>query len=162
METPTVKKKKGISPIWILPIIALMIGGWLLYDSYKNAGIDIVVHFPDAEGITIGKSEVIYKGISIGVVRDITVDPKVNSIALHIEIKKIAAHGIVKDTKFWIVKPEVSAGKIRGLETLLTGSYIAVQRGISTEPCSEFTGLTEPPPIPAAAPGLRIKLAAND
>jgi paraquat-inducible protein B len=162
METPTVKKKKGISPIWILPIIALMIGGWLLYDSYKNAGIDIVVHFPDAEGITIGKSEVIYKGISIGVVRDITVDPKVSSIALHIEIKKIAAHGIVKDTKFWIVKPEVSAGKIRGLETLLTGSYIAVQRGISTEPCSEFIGLAEPPPIPADAPGLHIKLAANE
>ena len=163
METPVVKKKKkGISPIWILPIIALMIGGWLLYDSYKNAGIDIVVHFPDAEGITIGKSKIIYKGISIGVVRDITVDPKVNSIALHIEIKKIAAHGIVKDTKFWIVKPEVSAGKIRGLETLLTGSYIDVQRGISTEPCSEFTGLAEPPPIPADAPGLHIKLAAKE
>ncbi len=163
METPLVKtKKKGISPIWILPIIALMIGGWLLYDSYKNAGIDIVVHFPDAEGITIGKSEVIYKGISIGVVRDITVDPNVDSVSLHIEIKRVAAHGIVKDTKFWVVKPEVSAGKIRGLETLLTGSYIAVQRGKAKEPCVEFEGLLKPPPIPSDAPGLHIKLTADN
>ncbi len=162
METPVIKKKKGISPIWILPIIALMIGGWLLYESYKNAGVDIVVHFPDAEGISIGKSEVIYKGISIGVVRDITVDPTVDSVSLQIEIKKVAESGLVKDSKFWIVKPEVSAGKIRGLETLLSGSYIAVQRGVSEEPCAEFTGLTEPPPIPADAPGLHIKLTADN
>ena len=163
METPLVRKKKtGISPIWILPIIALMIGGWLLYDTYKNAGVNIIIHFPDAEGITVGKSEVIYKGISIGVVHDITVDPGVDSVSLHIEIQKVAAHGVVKDTKFWIVKPEVSAGKIRGLETLLTGSYIAVQRGRSKESCSEFTGLSDPPPIPPGAPGLHIKLTTEN
>jgi len=124
METPVIKKKKGISPIWILPIIALIIGGWLLYDSYKNAGVDIVVHFPDAEGITIGKSEVIYKGISIGVVRDIAVDPGVDSVSLQIEIKKVAAHGMVKDTKFWIVKPEVGVSGVSGLDTLISGTYI--------------------------------------
>ncbi len=163
METPVVvKKKKGISPIWILPIIALMIGGWLLIDSYRNAGVDIIVHFPDAEGITIGKSEVIYKGISIGVVRDITVDPGVDSVALHIEINRVAEHGMVEDTKFWLVKPQISAGQISGLETLLTGSYIAVQRGKSKENCTEFKGLLEPPSIPDDAPGLHIKLTANN
>ncbi len=162
METPVVKsRKKGISPIWILPIVALLIGGGLLYDSYKNAGVKIVVHFPDAEGIVIGKTNVIYKGISIGVVRNITVDPNVDGVSLHIEIEKVAAEGLVKDTKFWIVKPEVSAGEIRGLETLLSGSYIAVQRGVSSKSCHEFTGLTEPPPIPKDAPGLHIRLTAD-
>ncbi len=162
MESPTVKKHRGISPIWILPFLALLIGGWLLFDSVKNAGIDIVVHFPDAEGITVGKTNVIYKGIEIGVVRDIEVDPSVNSVSIKIEIDKRAKHGMVKDTKFWIVKPEVSAGQIRGLETLLSGSYIEVRRGTSKQECREFIGLSDPPPIPQTAPGLHLKLMSKN
>ncbi|HIE07939.1 MAG TPA: MCE family protein, partial [Desulfarculaceae bacterium] len=162
METPVIKRRRGISPIWILPFIALLIGGWLLLDNYQNAGIDIIVHFDDAEGITVGKTNVIYKGIVIGTVRNIKVDPGVDSVSLGIEINKVAKHGVVKDTKFWIVKPEVSAGQISGLETLLSGSYIAVQRGISEQPCREFIGLPEPPPISQEAPGLHLKLTSKN
>ncbi|MCD6269930.1 MAG: MCE family protein, partial [Deltaproteobacteria bacterium] len=162
METPVIKKRRGISPIWILPFIALLIGGWLLFDNYQNAGIDIIVHFADAEGITVGKTNVIYKGIVIGTVRDIQVDPGVDSVSLRIEINKVAKQGVVKDSKFWIVKPEVSAGQISGLETLLSGSYIAVQSGASEQPCREFIGLPEPPPISQEAPGLHLKLTSKN
>ncbi|MBW1645224.1 MAG: MCE family protein [Deltaproteobacteria bacterium] len=161
METPVVKKKKGISPIWILPIVALLIGGWLLYQSYRDAGIDIVVHFKTAEGITAGKTKVVYKGINVGVVRDIEVDPDVDGVALHIEMDRRTKKGLVEDTKFWVVKPKVSAGQISGLGTLFSGSYIAVQKGTSKKPSREFKGLTEPPPIPPDAPGLHIKLTAD-
>ena len=162
MEKPVIKKKRGISPIWILPIVALMIGGWLLYKSYRDAGIDIVVHFASAEGITIGKTKVFYKGIPIGVVRDIQVDPAINSVSIHIEMDRVSAKGLVEDTKFWVVKPEVSAGRIRDLDTLLSGSYIGVQRGVSKVLCHEFTGLAESPPVPPGAPGLHIKLTAEN
>ncbi len=162
METPIVKKRRGVSPIWILPFLALLIGGWLLFDSFQNAGIDIVVHFPDAEGITVGKTKVIYKGIEIGVVRNIEIDPGVDSVSITIEMNKRAKHGLVKDTKFWIVKPEVSAGQIRGLETLLSGSYIEVRRGTSKQDSREFVGLSEPPPIPMEAPGLHLKLLSKN
>ncbi len=162
MEKPVLKKRRGISPIWILPIVALMIGGWLLYTSYRDAGIDIIVHFANAEGIAIGKTKVFYKGIPIGVVRDIQVDPGINSVSIHIEMDRVTAKGLVDDTKFWIVKPEVSAGRIRGLDTLLSGSYIGVQRGVSKILCHEFTGLAESPPIPPDAPGLHIKLTAKN
>ena len=162
MEKPVIKKRRGISPIWILPIVALMIGGWLLYKSYRDAGIDIVVHFASAEGIIIGKTKVFYKGIPIGVVRDIKVDPAISSVSLHIEMDRVTAKGLVDDTKFWVVKPEVSAGKVHGLDTLLSGSYIGVQRGVSKVLCREFTGLTESPPLPPDAPGLHIKLTAEN
>ena len=68
MQQPEIKKKKGISPIWILPIVALAIGGWLLFKGIQDAGIDIVVHFESGEGVTIGKTQVMYKGIPIGFV----------------------------------------------------------------------------------------------
>ncbi|NPA24390.1 MAG: MCE family protein [Deltaproteobacteria bacterium] len=160
MEKPVIKKKKGISPIWILPILALLIGGWLLYTSIRDAGIPIIVHFANAEGITAGKTKVIYKGIPIGVVQDITVDPGIDSVSLHIEMDKITKKGLVEDTKFWVVKPQVEAGRIRGLDTLLSGSYIAVQRGTSKVACREFIGLPDAPPIPDSAPGLHITLTA--
>ncbi len=162
MEKPVKKKRRGISPIWILPIIALMIGGWLLYKSYRDAGIDITVNFANAEGITIGKTKVIYKGITVGIVRDIQINPEVNSVALHIEMDRVTEKALVKDLKFWVVKPEVSAGRVRGLDTLLSGSYIGVQRGVSKIPCHKFTGLTKSPPAPSNAPGLHIKLTAKN
>ncbi|MCD6269024.1 MAG: MCE family protein [Deltaproteobacteria bacterium] len=162
MQKTVLKKKKGISPIWILPIVALMIGGWLIYTSYRDAGINIVVHFPNAEGITTGKTKVVYKGITIGVVRDIEISPDISNVALHLEMDRKVKAGLVEDTKFWIVKPEVSAGRISGLGTLLSGSYIDVQRGVSKVECREFTALSEVPPVQLDAPGLHIKLTAGN
>ena len=162
MEKPVVKKRSGISPIWILPILALVIGGWLLFKSFQEAGIDIVIHFANAEGITTGKTKVIYKGIPIGVVRDITIDPGIDSVSLHVEMDKRTKEGLVEDTTFWIVRPRVEAGRISGLDTLLSGSYIAVRRGTSKVACREFTGLPEAPPVAPNAPGLHIVLRAPE
>jgi len=162
MEKPVHKKKRGISPIWILPIVALIIGGWLIYKSYRDAGINIVVHFASAEGITPGKTKVVYKGIPIGIVSDIQVDPGIDSVSLLLKMDRQSKKGLVEDTKFWVVKPEVSAGRVSGLDTLLSGSYIEVQRGTSKKFCKLFTGLTKSPPVPPGAPGLHIKLTAED
>ncbi len=161
MQQPEIKKKKGISPIWILPIVALLVGGWLLYQGIQNAGVDIVVHFENGEGITVGKTKVMYKGIPIGIVRDMNVDRELKSIALTIEMDKRTKEGLVEDTLFWVVKPQVSAGRISGLNTLLSGSYIEVQRGVSKVGSREFTGLPDPPGKPENAPGLHFKLKAE-
>ncbi len=158
MEKPVSKKKKGISPIWILPAIALCIGLWLLYKGIIERPVYIIVHFHSAEGVTAGKTKVMYKGLPIGVVEDITVDKGLDTVSMRIAIDPRAREGLVKDVKFWIVRPEIAAGRVRGLQTLLSGSYIAVQPGISKEPCREYFGLDEPPPVPADAPGLHIKL----
>ena len=161
MQQPEIKKKRGISPIWILPFVALLVGGWLLYKGVRDAGVDIVVHFESAEGITAGKTKVMYKGIPIGVVREMTVAPEMRGVALGIEIDKRAEKELVEDVKFWIVKPEVSAGRISGLDTMLSGSYIQVEKGSSTTPAREFIGLAEPPALPQNAPGLHFTLLSD-
>jgi len=161
MEKPVVKKRKGISPIWILPFIALCIGGWLLYKGITESSIGIVVHFHSADGVTAGKTKVMFKGLPVGVVKKITVDQGLDTVSMYIDISPEAKEGLVRDIKFWIVRPEIKAGKISGLGTLLSGSYIAVQAGTSEEPCREFMGLDKPPPIPETAPGLHIKLRTD-
>ena len=161
MRKPIAKKRHFLSPVWILPILALIIGGWLLYKAVRDAGISITVHFENAEGVVPGKTKVVYKGIPVGIVRKINIDPDVKSVSLTIEMNNKAKHSLVKDTLFWLVKPEISAGRIKGLETLFSGSYIGMRPGSSNVPCVEFYGLMEAPPVPPNAPGLHIKLRAD-
>ncbi len=161
MRKPVVKKEHLPSPVWILPVLALIIGGWLLYKAVRDAAIPITVHFENAEGVVPGKTRVVYKGIPVGIVRKINIDSDVKSVSLTIEINSKAKHGLVKDTLFWLVKPEISAGRIKGLETLFSGTYIGMRPGSSNVTCVEFYGLMEPPSVPADAPGLHIKLKAD-
>ncbi len=161
MEKPVKKKKKGISPIWILPVVALAIGMWLLYKGITERPVEVIVHFHSAEGLTAGKTKVMYKGIPVGRVKDIRVDKGFDSVSAILAMSPETKDSLVEDVKFWIVRPEITAGRISGLETLLSGSYIAVQPGVSKVKCLEFQGLDEPPPVPDSAPGLHIRLKTD-
>ncbi|NOX80515.1 MAG: MCE family protein, partial [Deltaproteobacteria bacterium] len=162
MEQPTVILKKcSLSPIWILPLIALGIGAWLLYSSYRDAGIKCTIHFDNAEGITVDKTEVRYKGVAMGLVKDVTVDKDLQGVNLLVMMKRKARSSLVADSKFWIVRPEISAGKVSGLGTLLSGSYIAMRPGTSTVAATHFQGLSGPPALSPHTPGLNIILKSD-
>ncbi len=162
MQQPEIKKQRGISPIWILPIVAMLVGGWLLYKGIQDAGVDIVVHFENGEGVTVGKTMVMFKGIPVGVVRSMDVDQNMKSIALTIEMDRRTKKNLVEDTMFWLVKPEISAGRISGLGTIISGSYIEAMPGQSKVPSRVFVALKEPPGLPEKEPGLHFKLKAQN
>ncbi len=162
MEQMTIKEKKGLSPVWLLPIVALCIGGWLLLRGIQDQGVNIIVYFDDASGVSQGKTQVIYKGIPVGLVQKVEIDRELKRVVAHIEMVKESEGRLVDDMKFWIVKPEVSADKIVGLDTLVGGSYIGVLPGQSKQSARIFEGLSTPPPLPADTPGLRLKLLAHD
>ena len=161
MQQPELRKRSTISPIWFLPFLALCIGGWLLYTSYRDAGIDIVIHFKSADGIVPGKTKVMYKGIPAGTVTDVAVDETLDGVTVQIKMDKETKPGLMEDTEFWIVKPEISAGRVSGLETLLSGAYIGVRKGKSTTPRRVFEGLMTPPPMTSGMPGLHIELESD-
>jgi len=158
---PVFKEKKAISPVWTLPIIALCICVWIIYTSYQNAGIPITVFFDDATGITPGKTQVIARGVPIGTVSQILPDLKNRRVKTVIKMDKSAADMLVDGTLFWIVRPEISAASVQGLDTLFSGSYIAIQPGISDVQTREFVGVGSAPPIPKETPGLHINLQAE-
>lgn len=160
-EQTVVKKNKGISPVWTLPIIAVMICAWLLYKSFMEAGITIDVYFDDASGITPAKTQVIHMGIPLGIVKELHPDLAKGKVKATIRMDRTTEEYLVEDLKFWLVRPEVSADRITGLDTILSGSYIAVQLGKSQEEARTFTALVTAPPVPANAPGLHIKLRST-
>ncbi|HUE91511.1 PqiB family protein [Pseudomonas sp.] len=150
------------SAIWVLPLIALLIGGWLGWRAYSTAGIEIQVAFQSGEGIQVGKTEVIYKGMPIGKVVALALErgPDSRGVIATLEMDKDVEPHLLTGTRFWLVKPSVSLAGITGLETLVSGNYIAASPGTG-EPTREFTALNEPPPLADTEPGLHLTLKAE-
>lgn len=162
METPVVKTKKGLSPIWILPLLALCLGGWLLYKDYQQSGFMVTVQINDATGLTPDKTKIFYKGLPIGTLKGFSINPDLQWINANIEMVKEAREELSEDSKIWIVKPEVSFNKITGLDTLVKGSYFEVQPGTSKVLGDSFIALSDAPPLSSRVPGLHLTLTTNN
>jgi len=160
-ERPVIQKQRGISAIWILPFLALCICSWLLYSSYQNRGVDITIYFKDATGIIPGKTQVMAKGIPVGTVKKLEPDLKNKRVTATVKMEPSVIDFLVEDTLFWVVRPELSASSIRGLDTIFSGRYIGTQIGSSTIPRREFDGLPTAPPVAQDSPGLHIQVRAE-
>ncbi|UUY10463.1 MlaD family protein [Pseudomonas sp. J452] len=162
LKTAKTRRTTSWSAIWVLPLIALLIGGWLGWRAYNQAGIEIQVYFPSGDGIQTGKTEVIFKGMPIGKVIGLEIDDsgKKRGVRATIEMDKRVEPHLRSNTRFWLVKPSVSLAGITGLETLVSGNYITASPG-DGEPTREFTALIEPPPLADTIPGLHLTLKAD-
>lgn len=150
------------SAIWVLPLIALIIGGWLGWRAYNENGIEIQVRFESGEGIQANKTEVVYKGMSVGKVKSLKLDDEGSSkgVIASIEMNKDVEQYLRTSTRFWLVKPSVTLAGITGLETLVSGNYVAISPG-EGEPVRKFKALAQEPPLSDAQPGLHLTIKAD-
>lgn len=160
LPTPEIRRTSNWSAIWILPLLALIIGLWLLWRAFSEAGVEIRVQFADGEGIQINKTQVMHKGIAVGKVTDLHVSADLQGVEAVVEINREAKDYLSRDTRFWLVKPRVSLAGVTGLETLVSGIYIAIDP-VKGEAQREFTALREPPPLSDRLPGLHFTLKAE-
>ena len=159
---PRLQPASNWSAIWILPIVALCIGAWLAWQAYSQAGIEVNVFFDNGEGIAAGKTEVIYKGMPIGKVVALTLDDQGerSGVLATLELNQGFEEQLRSNTRFWLVKPSLTLGGITGLETLVSGNYIAVSPS-DGEKTRTFTALDSAPPLPDNQPGLHLTLKAD-
>lgn len=158
-----VKRKRWLpSLIWLVPIVALMVGATLMARVILARGAQVTVTFSSAEGIEAGKTRVKFKSVDIGVVKAVGLTEDRSGAVVLIELTHDGKAFAAADTRFWVVRPRVAAGSISGLGTLLSGAYIGVDGGRSQEKKTTFKGLDTPPAISADAPGKQFKLHAPD
>lgn len=164
------KEDKGISLVWIAPIVAILITAGMIWESYVNAGARINIVIENGEGIKDGKTAIMYKGIKIGVVEDIHIMPKdVSRLELTALIDKEASEGITREGNlFWKVSPKVSITEVSGLDTIISGVYISVMPAANTKeelmalPYQDhFVALNSPPPD-VFDPGLSLVINTVD
>jgi len=156
-------RRKRLSSVWIVPLIALVFGGYLAVKAYLERGVFITVHFDTADGMVAGKTEVRYKGLPAGVVKKIQLNEDLQSVIADIEMVKRTEPLLTEESVFWLVQPEVSLSGISGLETIAGGNYVGFRPGKTQDapPRRNFTALRSPPPIPESTPGLHLVLRAD-
>ncbi len=148
--------------VWIIPIVAILVGGWLAVKAVLERGPTITISFKTAEGLEAGKTKIKYKDVELGVVKTITLSPDRKSIVVTAELHKEAEEFLRADTEFFVVRPRVTAGGVSGLGTLLSGGYIGMDIGKSKESRHHFVGLEVAPIITGDEPGREFRLLADD
>ncbi|OCH30284.1 paraquat-inducible protein B [Aliivibrio fischeri] len=161
IEQVNIKEERGISPLWILPLLALCLGGWLVYSSLMEAGQRIQIYFEDAQGLMAGRTTIRYQGLEVGMVKNITLSKDLSNIYVDADIYPEASDLLKENTQFWLVKPQASLTGISGLDALVSGNYIAILPG-SGEAKTKFTALANSPAIQPNTTGLSVTLRSKD
>ena len=159
VEVKISKREVGFF-VWIVPIIALLIGGWMIYRYYAKMGPEIVIYFKKSGGLEPKHSFIKFRDVKVGVVERIEILKQEEGVAVYARINRDVEPFLNEHTRFWIVKPEIGLGKIRGLDALVSGSYIQMQAKLGAETKREFQGLAEPP-LEVGAKGKNFKLEAE-
>lgn len=167
LPKPVLTPKRHIAYIWLLPVIALLVGMWLVWRSLLDMGPTITVEFENGDGIVANQTPVKHKGITVGMVRELHVKDDMSGVLVDIEVDKAVAKkydGVPKEAQFWLVQPQISLGGISGIGTIFSGNYIGVQlpsTQLSGETSAHFVASNAAPPLPDSAPGLHIQLRTD-
>ena len=157
-ETAKIKTAPNISAIWIIPVIALLIGAWMLYQYQANKGTTIFIKMPHAEGIVAGKTEIKVRSVKIGQIDHVRLSDKQNSVIARAQIDKHYDDLLTDDAKIWVVKPRIDDTGISGMSTLLSGVYLEFAPGESKKLAEKFELQDEPALIGKDVKGGRFTL----
>ena len=157
----TPQKKSRFSIIWLVPIVALVIGGWLAFKAISEKGPTITISFASGDGLEAGKTKIKYKEVEIGRVEQVGFNRETHQVEATAQLSKDAAPYLTDKTRFWVVRAQVRGGSVSGLSTLLSGAYIGVDPSREGKPTHQFQGLETPPVVTIGQPGRHFWLYAD-
>lgn len=151
--------------VWLVPLLALAVGISLLVSVWVRTGPVVTISFPTAAGLAVGQTKLRYRDVEVGEVKDIRVAPDRQRVLVDVQLRRDGAEYITqKDSKFWVVRPQVSLAGVSGLSTLISGEYLSVDAPtrLQGDPVYEFKGLENPPEVLSGQEGSRFVLRADD
>ncbi|WP_457675801.1 PqiB family protein [Thiolapillus sp.] len=160
-EALVAENHPGFSFVWVVPLVALIVGIVLIYREYASLGPSISIVFSSAEGIEPRKTEIRYRDVAIGRVQAVEFSEDLSRVVVDARLQKGMEVLLSEDTRFWVVRPRIGATGASGIGTLLSGVYIAVDPGKEGDYTERFVGLEEPPKILADARGTLFRLKAE-
>lgn len=158
---PQVSQKKGLSIIWLIPLVTALVGGWLAVRTLIDQAPTATITFNTAEGIQAGKTAIKYKSVEIGVVDEIRFADGFDNVELTVTFNEGMEQFLRRNTRFWVVRPQFSLRGVSGIGTLLSGSYIEIDPGPGAAQ-NHFIGLEEIPLVTRDDAGTQITLVTND
>jgi paraquat-inducible protein B len=160
-EAPLKTRRRSLSLVWVVPLVAALIGGWLVVKALTEKGPVITITFRSAEGLEAGKTKIKFKDVDIGLVEEVRIGADASHVVVRAQMVKEAERFISENTRFWVVRARVSASAIYGLGTVFSGAFIEIDPGKPGRPAHNFTGLEEPPIVTTGLPGRHFILESE-
>ena len=139
-----------------------------LYENYEAArtGIPVTIEFPLSARIVQEGARIMFHGVEAGVIKSYSLKSDLSGFSVVASMTPQAAPALVEGAQFWLVEPRITPQGVEGLETLLSGRYIAmeitdraIKKGVSRR---LFHGSLRKPPSGPDSPGLHLTLKADD
>ena len=129
------RRRRGPSPVWLIPVVAVVLGLFLAYRAWSEQGPQVEITFQTAEGLEAGKTKVRHKDVEVGEVESVAFKDGLKRILVTAAFNKDFEPYLNENTKFWVVRPRVGAGGVSGLSTLRLGCLYRGRSGGGRE-CS--------------------------
>jgi paraquat-inducible protein B len=140
-----IRTRRSLPLIWVVPLIAFFVGGWLIVRQSRAHGPEITIRFQNGAGIEAGKTVLEHKGVAVGSVQSVDLDATLDAVLVRVQLAKNAADLARADSEFWLVRPEIGFSGIKGLDTLFSGPRLKVRPGTGGQPATNFTALRKAP-----------------
>ena len=157
-----VQKRARPSIVWLIPLVAALVGLNLAYWAWSEQGPTISIVFDSADGLVAGQTKLKYKEVDVGLVESVELNEDLSKVKVTASLVKELASYLTDETRFWVVRAEVSAAEISGVDTLLSGAYIAVDPSADGEDTRFFAGLEKAPVVRSDKPGTLFNLRAQE
>jgi paraquat-inducible protein B len=154
--------KKSFSIVWFVPLVAVLIGAWLVFKALSEQGPTVTITFKTAEGLEAGKTKIKYKSVEVGQVESIDLSEDLSRVLVTAKLVKGAESYLTENTRFWVVRARIAAGEVSGIGTLFSGAYIGLDPGQGGEPTRDFLGLETPPIVTTHLPGRQFTLRSEN
>lgn len=163
IPTAIAQMKKRWAPqiIWLIPVIALLVGLNLAYKALIDQGPTIAIAFKSGDGLVAEKTMIQYKGVTIGLVKGIVLAEDHQTVIATVKLNRDAQDFTKEDTRYWVVRPRITTNGVSGLDTLFSGPFIAAELGKSEKNSKKFIALEIPPVLTSGIPGREFILKAS-
>ncbi len=156
-------RRRRFSFVWVIPLVALVIAGYLGYRTVLEQGPLLTLTFSTAEGLAAGQTQVKYKAVQLGTVESIDLSDDNQNVVVRVRMTHVGRRFLSSHARFWVVRPRLTPGDLTGLETLVSGAYIAVDPGDPGGRYQDrFVGLEQPPGVRSNEPGRTYVLTADN
>ena len=159
---PAHVRRPRFSFVWLVPLIAALIAAYLGYRTVLQEGPLLTVTFASGDGITAAQTQVKFKAVALGTVESVDLSSDNSRVVVRVRMNNIGARFLTSHARFWVVRPNFTGGNLSGLDTLVSGAYIAVDPGLPGGQYQDhFTGLEGPPGVRSDQPGQTYQLRTN-
>lgn len=154
-------RRQSFHIVWLVPIIAALIAGYLGYRTFMEQGPLLTLSFSNADGLQAGQTQVKYKAVALGTVESIDLAKDNSHVIVKVRMNNVGERFLNSNARYWVERPRLDFSDISGFETIVSGPYISVDPGKTRGQYQDrFTGLEQPPGVRSDEPGKTYTLTA--